>query len=383
MASEGTEDFVTENTRQSVPAGSDEAPFVDGDGPVVAGDDDGVDEHVAEADRRMRSVGVAAIAGIVIAITALVVINNLPEVGELNARSMTARDSVLNNVPPISAPALVMSRLSIRDTVYTTDSVYLDLNLAKQHVTVRFRNGNTRGFRVSSGSPYVSEGIATPVGLFTVQNQMPMAISKQFNNARLHHWIGIQGGVGFHGLDGNGYYGYLGVRPSSHGCVRMAREEIADMYKLVHPGALIMVHYGNPARVVAFCDPRDTANADLIDSAAVYNRALGRDRMRVLYDGRYWLERPRRLVHIANQRVRWGLEIGDAKRIPRQEVPPVSYISGVGRAMRAVWRPDRSSVENMRAEVYNNMRRAADSVARARAAERKNQDNPDSIEFGE
>jgi L,D-transpeptidase catalytic domain len=336
------------------------------------------DLEMEGAERKYRSLGMLAIAGAIAVFGALVLINSLPEVGEVTAYTLyqdvdtsTTRGEKSNGsrrrVPSVAPPAMVLSRMKVLDTVYTTDSVYLDVNLTKQNVAVRFRNGKSHTFRISSGNKFIREGMSTPAGLFTVQNMVPMAISRQFNDARLHHWIGIQGGVGFHGLDGNGYYGYLGVRPSSHGCVRMAREEIAEMYKLVHPGALIMVHYGNPARMVAFCDVADTAGAIVIDSAAVYNRGLGKERLRALYEGRFWVDPGPRLVHLARQRVRWGMEIGESSRIPKQEMPRASYLDRPNAILR-IPRPDRSRVETLRGDTYFALQRAADSTRKARQA---------------
>lgn len=291
-----------------------------------------IDEEASEEgrERTYRSVGILA-AVVLVAFLGVAMLINTADTGVVTADTIHADSSGPGNfdekprlsVPP---PAVVLSSYRPRDTVYTTDSIYLEVNLKKQDVTVHFRDGASRTFLVSSGNPYISEGMATPMGIFTVQNMVTMALSKQFNNARLHNWIGVQGGVGFHGLDGSGYYGYLGVRPSSHGCLRMSKEEIAKMYKLVHPGALIMVHGGNPARVVAFCDPADTAGATIIDSAAVHNRGLGKERLRALYEGRFWTDAPPRLVHMARQRLRWGMEIGDAGKIRKQKLPHITYL---------------------------------------------------------
>ncbi|HVK38725.1 MAG TPA: L,D-transpeptidase [Candidatus Kapabacteria bacterium] len=265
---------------------------------------------------------------------------------------------------------MVLGHLKLRDTVYTTDSVYLEVNLTKQNVTVHRRGEDPATFLVSSGNPYIREGMSTPMGVFTVQNMTPMALSKQFNNARLHNWIGVQGGVGFHGLDGSGYYGYLGVRPSSHGCLRMAREAIKTMYSMVHPGALIMVHGGDPARVVAFCEPRDTAGATLIDSASVFNRALGRERLTTLMEGRALLEPQPRLVHLAKQRLRWGMEIGRAARIPRQRLPETFSLAGADAILAAGVADvaDRPMLGRWRADA---LRRAEEHVRSERTAWRK------------
>lgn len=235
-------------------------------------------------------------------------------------------DSAKMGWPGIPYSRTVMSRALYLDTIYTTDSIYLDVDLNRQNVTIHRRDGAARTFRISSGSRFVRDGMETPTGVFTVQNKVPLAISKQFNDAKLYNWVGIQGGVGFHGLDGTGYYGQLGVRPSSHGCVRMSREEIEVMYSMVHPGALILVHKETPARVVAFCAPNDTVGACVIDSAAVYDPRLGNDRLRSILRGNAWTDPRPRMVHLAGQRLRWGMAIGAAARIPRQHLPDL--ISG-------------------------------------------------------
>ncbi len=307
-------------------------------------------EDAVEHGRTYKTMGLLALLGVGGVGTLLFIVSSVAGGSVVTRASVDAdvarasmagtRKGIYSGVSP--SPT-VLSHLKVLDTIYTTDSLYLDVNLSRQNVTVRYRSGRERGFLISSGNRFLSQGMSTPSGVFTVQNMTPMAISKQFNNARLHHWIGVQGGVGFHGLDGSGYYGNLGVRPSSHGCIRMSREEIGNMYKLVHPGALIVVHYGNPARVVAFCDPADTAGATVIDSAAVYDRNLGKNRLRTLFDGKFWVDQQPRLVHLANQRFRWGMEIGEASRIPKQEIPE--------RISFAALRPSRPAMQTDRVEV--------------------------------
>jgi hypothetical protein len=291
-------------------------------------------EEPTTADRIYRMLGSAAIVAIVLLGGMIVAMTSGADGSVVEAAELQPADSsgALSGIAP---SRLVLSHLKLRDTVYTTDSIYLEVNLAKQNVTVHNRDGSARTFLISSGNPAIREGIATPSGVFTVQNMTPMALSKQFNNARLHNWIGVQGGVGFHGLDGTGYYGNLGVRPSSHGCIRMAREAIKTMYGLVHPGALIMVHSGDPARVVAFCDARDTVGAELIDSATVFDRSLGRARLQSLMEGRAWLEPQPRLVHLAHQRLRWGMQIGAGSKIPRQQLPESFSLAGADELIAA------------------------------------------------
>jgi len=339
------------------------------------------DEAGEPAERTYRAAGLLAAAGLIATLGLAMLVNMADR--EVVANTMHADSSDVAvavagglAIPP---PAAVLARIRPRDTVYTTDSIYLEVNLKRQNVTVHFRDGSSRTFPVSSGNPYIRDGMATPAGLFTVQNKVPMAISRQFNDARLHHWIGVQGGVGFHGLDGNGYYGHLGVRPSSHGCIRMSKEEIATMYGLVHSGALIMVHNGDPARVVAFCDSTALAGATIIDSAAVHKRGLGRERLRALFEGRFWTSAPPPLVHLARQRFRWGMEIGDAKRIPRQEVPPVTYLHEP-RAFLALLHADRTRFSPA-GPTLAALVRSGDSIMANRKKEWRDEETK--VEYGE
>lgn len=256
--------------------------------------------------------GLAAVVGILV----------LLSTGSADAdRSYPAKGERVESTHGLAPARYIQAHLNVRDTLYTTDSLYLDADLSKQDVTVRYRSGRTRTFLISSGNPAISEAIATPTGIFTVQSKLPMAISRQFNDAKLYNWIGVYGGVGFHGLEGNGYYWNLGKRPSSHGCIRMAREEIKQMYDLVHVGAPILVHDGEPARVIAFCDPADTLDADVIDSVRARQRGLGKERISALYGGRFFDNPPPRLVHLAGTRVDWQIDAGLQSKIPKQHVP--------------------------------------------------------------
>lgn len=290
---------------------------------------------VRSIDHRYRLLGTISIVAMVV-IGAFLALMTTGADGSMGDSDLIDEfDSVGSQSSGVGPSRLVLSHLRLRDTVYTTDSVFLEVNLSKQNVTVHRRGSNTRTFLVSTGNPYIREGMATPSGVFTVQNMTPLALSKQFNNARLHNWIGVQGGVGFHGLDGSGYYGHLGVRPSSHGCLRMSREAIRAMYGMVHPGALIMVHNGDPARVVAFCEARDTVGAELIDSASVFNRELGKRRLEALMEGRAWIEPQPRLVHLGGQRLRWGMSMARSSSIPRQQLPDAFSLSGADELIAA------------------------------------------------
>ena len=59
-------------------------------------------------------------------------------------------------------------------------------------------------------------------------------------------------GIGFHSLNGTGYYGNLGVRPSSHGCIRMRHEDVKKVFRECPLGTLVLANRGYTARVVGF-----------------------------------------------------------------------------------------------------------------------------------
>ena len=120
------------------------------------------------------------------------------------------------------------SYIPTKDTVYLLGDNYIEIVLKKQRAILNRKNDSAIIYKISSGNDKIPKGQETPDGLYTVQSKSPMAISKQFKNAELYHWIGYNGNVGFHGLKGNGYYNTLGIRPSSHGCVRIAREDAED-----------------------------------------------------------------------------------------------------------------------------------------------------------
>jgi hypothetical protein len=167
----------------------------------------------------------------------------------------------------ISTKVSNLEFLPFRDTAFVYGDRYMILDLKTQQVTLFVRDSANRIFNISSGNPYISEGMETPTGIFTIMSKSPLAISKQFNDAKLHSWMGINGNIGFHGLDGNGYYWNLGRRPSSHGCVRISREDGKKLYGLVPLGTPIFVVKGAPVIIPAFSKENDVISASDISLA--------------------------------------------------------------------------------------------------------------------
>jgi hypothetical protein len=175
----------------------------------------------------------------------------------------------------------------ICDTVYVVGERFIEVDLAAQHATLRYRNGDSLKIPISSGHITNDGGIKTPTGLFSIQNKTPLAISRQFGNTKMLHWIGFNYNVGFHGLEQNGYYRYLGKQPSSHGCVRVGREDVAALYKRVSEGDPVLVFDAPPARILAFADTLefDTTQSLRLGSRSRISGKFMDERLQNLYDG--------------------------------------------------------------------------------------------------
>ncbi|HOK13463.1 MAG TPA: L,D-transpeptidase [Candidatus Kapabacteria bacterium] len=195
----------------------------------------------------------------------------LPDKEELNKRTP---------IPLIFSP--------VKDTIYVLGDEYIEICLSTQTAKLVQRDGDSYEYKISSGNPYISKGMETTTGIFTVQSKSPKAISKQFNNAELFWWVGFNGNIGFHGLAGNGYYHHLGVRWSSHGCVRISREDGKDLYEKVRIGTPVMVYKSEPARVFAFADfdfyAKSPSAIILNDDASI--RSFLSNRLENLYQGK-------------------------------------------------------------------------------------------------
>lgn len=141
----------------------------------------------------------------------------------------------------------------LRDTLYLLDTTYLEVRIDKQMIFQHFRSGRVQSYLCSTGDPSIDDGIATREGIFSVQSKAKKHMSSQFQ-VYLNYWMPFDGGIGFHGLEGRSYYKYLGRRRSSHGCVRIANETGAALFKTASTGTLVYVHSGAPARVIRFGD---------------------------------------------------------------------------------------------------------------------------------
>jgi hypothetical protein len=246
-----------------------------------------------------------------------------------NLAHLSGRQSVLSD-------EFGFEYLPLKDTIHLLSDVYIEISLEEQEAILHRRNDSSLHFRVSTGNAYIAKGKSTPEGIFTVQGKSREATSKQFENAKLFHWIGFNGNIGFHGLEGAGYYRHLGLRPSSHGCVRIGRDDAEKLYQYVRKGTPVIVHSGEPAVEMKFSEIKGfRPNHDfflLTDKKTLsrmkkrlsnlyMGKAIGNNFGRIFMDG----ISPLKL---------YGFEIGNAGKLsPRQELPLVSnFVNSYERA---------------------------------------------------
>lgn len=120
---------------------------------------------------------------------------------------------------------------------------YIDINLAKQQLSI-FENGKSLGtYKVSTGK----RGMATPTGTFKVFSKAGKAYSREYK-LYMPYWMQFTGrGHGIHELPEwkNGYKegaNHLGI-PVSHGCVRLGVGPAAKVYNWSEVGTPIVIHY--------------------------------------------------------------------------------------------------------------------------------------------
>jgi hypothetical protein len=230
----------------------------------------------------------------------------------------------------------------IRDTVYVLGDRFIEVSLPAQQLTLRYRSGDSLVIPISTGNPDVTEAIATPSGIFSVQSKSPEAISRQFGNTKMLWWIGFNYNIGFHGLEQNSYYRHLGKRPSSHGCIRTGREDVEKLYKLVDVGVPVMVYDSVPARILAFADTAnfDTTSALKLGSRSKFMNKVLAKRLEYLYQGKVYERQPYSLYMDARTQLRpGGYATGQQELLERPQLRPLQLASFVQRRP-AYWHRD-------------------------------------------
>lgn len=166
------------------------------------------------------------------------------------------KDSFLSDRYKINILSAEDLSARLKDTVYTTLDCWLELRIDQQMLYQHWRNGKVTKYPVSTGNKYLSRSVESRPGLFAINYKNPHHLSSQYNNADMYHFMTFNQGIGFHSLNGTGYYYALGKMPSSHGCIRMTHEDAAKLFKECPIGTLVLAHNGYTARTVSFA-PKD------------------------------------------------------------------------------------------------------------------------------
>ncbi len=204
----------------------------------------------------------------------------------------------------------------VKDTLYTDADHILEVNLSEQKIYLHFRGGRIKSFLCSTGDSRLDKGVKTPEGIFIIQNKSREVYSTQLDSTLMLNWMGFNFNIGFHALLGNSYYKYLGKRVSSHGCIRIKREDSEYLYRIIKIGTPVFIHSGSSARVVAF------TNSNEIYHSPNHRNLIKLARLNLVYleSGIYLHKRVKLLINRKNL-THTGISIGDEKLVPVQ-IPP-------------------------------------------------------------
>lgn len=214
----------------------------------------------------------------------------------------------------------------LKDTVYTDKDCWLELKIDEQMVYQHWRDGHTEKYPVSTGNKYGGdpEALESRPGLFAIFVKEEHHKSTQFNSANMYHFMPFNQGIGFHSIDGTGYYAHLGVRPSSHGCIRMRHSDAEKLYKDCPLGTLVLARKGYSARTVAFA-PKGFQNEKEYTKDE-YKKMLALNLYNIL-NGKYYIEEREKFVVDPKVIPVSGVYSGYDVRIPEKQIVPRSYLA--------------------------------------------------------
>jgi hypothetical protein len=207
------------------------------------------------------------------------------------------------------------------DTVYTDKDCWLELRIDRQMLYQHWRNGQTEKYPVSSGNKYLDKGVESRPGLFAIFFKEVHHQSTQFNNADMYHFMPFNQGIGFHSLDGTGYYGTLGVAPSSHGCIRMRHNDAEKLFKDCPLGTLVLAHRGNTLRTVGFA-PEGYSNPEGYTKEN-YKLMLSKNLYNIL-EGNYYINERYFFVVDPNAIPKTGVYIAYDGKLPEHQKMPLN-----------------------------------------------------------
>jgi hypothetical protein len=207
----------------------------------------------------------------------------------------------------------------LKDTVYTTKDCWLELRIDQQMLYQHWRDGSVETYPVSTGDKHLdSKALESRPGLFAIFFKNAHHMSSQFDLASMYHYMPFNQGIGFHSINGNEYYQYLGKKPSSHGCIRLSRSDAEKLFKGCEMGTLVIAHSGQTARTVGFA-PKDYKNERQYTQDE-YKMLLSKNLYDLLH-GRFFVEEREFFVLDPKVIPPSGVYISYDKKIPKQVIP--------------------------------------------------------------
>jgi len=147
-------------------------------------------------------------------------------------------------VPPVRNNSAVIPEDQVVDqSARISGGKYIDINLAKQHLSIFEDGGRLGTYRISTGK----RGMATPTGNFKILAKRGKAWSNKYK-LYMPYFMQFTGvGHGIHELPEwpGGYKegaAHLGI-PVSHGCVRLGIGPAATVYAFAEVGTPVVIHY--------------------------------------------------------------------------------------------------------------------------------------------
>ncbi|MBV6477680.1 MAG: hypothetical protein HGGPFJEG_00422 [Ignavibacteria bacterium] len=212
----------------------------------------------------------------------------------------------------------------IKDTVYTELDTWLELRIDQQMLYQHRRDGSVIKYPVSTGNKSSGdpEALESRPGVFAIFLKVEHHKSSQFNSANMYHFMPFNQGIGFHSIDGTGYYSHLGVRPSSHGCIRMKHEHAKKLFSESPVGTLVLASRGYSARTIAFAE-KDFKNEKNYEKDEM--KYMLANNLYNIANGRYYLEGRKKFVVNPKYIPVSGIYNGYDLKLPEKQLIPRSF----------------------------------------------------------
>lgn len=207
----------------------------------------------------------------------------------------------------------------VKDTLYTFDDAYFEVNLATQRGIIHRRNLPPDTILVSTGTDLIDRGMKTTTGIFKVYDRGEYVMSTLWPGTALIFWQEITYGVGIHGLEGWEYYQYLGKQPMSHGCVRVSREDGKVLYETLKDGSIVFVHYGNNSVTVGFANAGE--NYNVLSTNEIKSEI--KKRAAALFFGNYNKIAKNKILLIDKNIPQFGFTVGNNERLKGVQKKPL------------------------------------------------------------